>query len=85
MSRPRKTTTPSEILSEDGNQKAVLMPHEGQQGAVLIADYYRAAGAANGTSSYWRWDRRAEVRLQPTAAALVMIEKIVNTPFPKRR
>lgn len=72
---------PDEIVSEDGNQKAILMPHKG----ILIADYYRQGGTASGTSSYWRWDRRAEVRMQPQAAALAVIQKIVNTPYPKRR
>jgi hypothetical protein len=81
VSRPKKTTTPSEILAQDGRQKAILTPHTN----MIIADYYSLAGAANGTSSYWKWDRRAEVRMQPPAAALVVIQRIVDTPFPKRR
>lgn len=80
MSRPRKTRTPTEILSEDGTQKAALIPHEG----IIIADYYRRVGAMSGTLS-WRWDRRAEVRMQPPEAALATIQKIVNTPYVKRR
>lgn len=84
MSRPRKTRTPTctpdEILSQDGIQKAVLTPHQN----ILVADYYRFVGRMSGSGS-WRWDRRAVVRMQPLEAALAVIQRITDTPFPKRR
>jgi hypothetical protein len=78
-----KTKTPKipqHILSEDGTQKAVLIPHEG----MVIADYYRLVGVLNRSIS-WKWDRRAEVKMQPLEAALACIQRIVNTPYVKRR
>lgn len=81
MARKGKASiTPVEILSQDGTQKARLIPYNG----IIVADYYRRVGAMTGTPD-WRWDRQAEVKMQPLEAALATIKRIVDTPFPKRR
>jgi hypothetical protein len=78
--RPHRESIPTDIVSEDGTQKAVLLQHQG----IIIADYYRLVGAVSRSIS-WKWDRRAEVRMQPVEAALSTIQRIVNVPYVKRR